>query len=35
MIEALRELLGVKVDVVSDRSLGPLAERIRREAVPQ
>ncbi len=30
----LEELLGVRVDVVSDRGSGPTMERIRREAVP-
>lgn len=30
----LAELLGVRVDVVSDRGTGPTMDRIRREAVP-
>lgn len=33
MVE-LEELLGVRVDVVSDRGSGPTMDRIRREAVP-
>lgn len=30
----VEELLGVRVDVVSDRGVGPRMERIRSEAVP-
>lgn len=30
----VEELLGVDVDVVSDRGTGPVMDRIRREAVP-
>lgn len=33
MVE-LEQLLGVKVDVVSDRGSGPVMDRIRAEAVP-
>lgn len=30
----VEELLGVKVDIVSDRGRGPVMERIRAEAIP-
>lgn len=33
-MEEIREVLGVDVDVVSDRGRGPVMERIRTEAVP-